>query len=74
RQISKQVDNIIDARHFKRTGVKLTEIDDTLMELQTLAKQLDAGEIELCVFKKVLRDNYKMDLMGFADYVSKCLD
>ena len=74
RQISKQVDNIIDARHFKRTGVYLTEINDTLMELQTLAKQLDAGEIELCVFKKVLRDNYKMDLMAFADYVSKCLD
>ena len=74
RQISKQVDNIIDARHFKRTGIKLTEINDTLMELQSLAKQLDAGEIELTAFQKVLRENYNMDLFGFADYVSKCLE
>ncbi|MCR4557608.1 MAG: zinc-ribbon domain-containing protein [Saccharofermentans sp.] len=71
-QITKQVDNIIIPRGILRTGKN--PVPPEAMNLHELALKVSRCEVSPARFKSILRENYNMDLNGYAEYMSKLLD
>ncbi|MBR4760436.1 MAG: hypothetical protein IK078_09870, partial [Lachnospiraceae bacterium] len=73
RQITKQVKNIVDARIMAREGLHLKDINSVAWELQELALRV-GNDITPAEFTHILREDYSMDILGFADYMARLLD
>ncbi|MCR4596965.1 MAG: hypothetical protein K5673_09300 [Lachnospiraceae bacterium] len=73
RQITKQVEKIINIRSMKRTGMKLADMYPEIMELHELALRV-GDDVDPIEFIHVLREDYGLDLIGYADLMSHLLD
>ncbi len=72
RQISKQVNNIVDARMLKKAGMRVSDYNQALWDMQQLANMVDEG-LEVTLFKKIIKEEYGLTLTQYAEFVSKCL-
>ncbi|MBQ9504598.1 MAG: hypothetical protein IJU93_06270 [Lachnospiraceae bacterium] len=71
RQISKQVNNIIEPRAMMRTGKSC--LTQEAMEIHQMALRV-GKEITPVEFEHILRVDYGMTLTGYADYMASFLD
>jgi hypothetical protein len=58
---------------MKRTGMKLADMYPEIMELHELALRV-GDDVDPIEFIHVLREDYGLDLIGYADLMSHLLD
>ena len=71
-QISKQVENIIIPRGILRTGKCPLSREAMIIHQQAL--KVANCEVSPAVFEHFLKNNYGMDMNGYAKYMSRFLE